>query len=154
MKKSTILWLILSLFVTAGLQAAVIDESLQNELDNLSNGENIQALVTFEYQADIASLDKQLKLERATLADRNRRVILALQEAATETQPAVVSFLENLKSQGLVKNYRMFWIANIFQVEATRAGIEAIAARQDLGISFVLPARLIRDMKAACTPAQ
>lgn len=29
-----------------------------------------------------------------------------------------------------------------------------IAARQDLGISFVLPARLIRDMKAACTPAQ
>jgi hypothetical protein len=29
-----------------------------------------------------------------------------------------------------------------------------VAARQDLGISFVLPARLIRDMKAACTPAQ
>jgi len=149
MKKSTILWLILSLFVTAGLQAAVIDESLQNELDELSNGEYIQALVTFEYQADIASLDKQLKLERATLADRNRRVILALQEAATETQPAVVSFLENLKSQGLVKNYRMFWIANLFLVEATKAGIEAISTRQDLeALYYNYPVENIEPVKS------
>jgi bacillopeptidase F len=149
MRKSTILWLILSLFLATGLKAAVIDESLQNELDNLSTSEYIQALVTFEYQADIASLDRQLKLERATLAERNRRVILALQEAATETQPGVVSFLENLKSQGLVKEYRMFWIANLFLVEATRGGIEAIATRQDLEALYSnFPVETIEPVKA------
>ncbi|UCC79635.1 MAG: S8 family serine peptidase [Candidatus Zixiibacteriota bacterium] len=132
MRDSTILWLILSLFAVTGLNAAIIDESLQNELNQLPASNYVRALVTFEHQADIASLNQQLKLERATLAERNRRVILALQEAATETQPEVVSFLEGLKSQGLVKDYRMFWIANLFQVEATRAGIEAIASRQDL----------------------
>jgi subtilisin family serine protease len=88
--------------------------------------------VSFVHQADIPALNQQLKLEHATLAERNRRVILALQEAATETQPEVVWFLEDLKSQGLVKSYHMFWIANLFRVEATRAGIEAIASRQDL----------------------
>ena len=92
MRNSTILWLILSLFAVSNINAAIIDESLQDELNQLSTGGYIEALVTFEYQADIASLNKQLKLERATLAERNRRVILALQEAATETQPAVVSF--------------------------------------------------------------
>ncbi len=149
MRNSTILWLILSLFTITGLNAAVIDESLQNELNQLAAGDYIEALVTFEHQADIASLNKQLKLERATLAERNRRVILALQEAATETQPAVVSFLENLKSQGLVKDYRMFWIANLFTVEATRGGIEAIASRQDLEALYSnFPIETIAPVKA------
>jgi len=123
MRKSTVLWLVLSVFFAASLNAAVIDESLQSELNQLSAGENVRALVYFEHQADIVSLDKQLKLNRATLVDRNRAVILALQEAATLTQPEVISFLENLKSQGMVKEYHMFWIANMFSVEATTAGI-------------------------------
>ncbi|UCE65431.1 MAG: S8 family serine peptidase, partial [Candidatus Zixiibacteriota bacterium] len=149
MRNSTILWLILSLFAITGINAAVIDESLQNELSQLTAGDYIEALVTFEYQADIASLNKQLKLERASLAERNRRVIFALQEAATETQPAVVSFLEDLKSQGLVKDYRMFWIANLFTVEATRAGIEAIASRQDLEALYSnFPIETIEPVKA------
>ncbi|UCE65426.1 MAG: hypothetical protein JSU85_11220, partial [Candidatus Zixiibacteriota bacterium] len=100
MRNSAFLWLILSLFAITNLNAAVIDESLQNELNQLTTGDYIEALVTFEYQADIASINKQLILERASLAERNSRLILALQEAATETQPAVVSFLEYLKSQG------------------------------------------------------
>ncbi|UCE66820.1 MAG: S8 family serine peptidase, partial [Candidatus Zixiibacteriota bacterium] len=149
MRNSAILWLILSLFAITNLNAAIIDESLQNELNQLTAGDYIEALVTFEYQADIASLNKQLKLERASLAERNRRVILALQEAATETQPAVVSFLEDLKSQGLVKSYHMFWIANLFTVEATRAGIEAIAFRQDLEALYSnFPIETIEPVKA------
>ncbi len=136
MRKSTVLWLVLSVFFAASLNAAVIDESLQSELNQLSAGENVRALVYFEHQADIVSLDKQLKLNRATLVDRNRAVILALQEAATLTQPEVISFLENLKSQGMVKEYHMFWIANMFSVEATTAGIMGIAARQDLATLY------------------
>jgi bacillopeptidase F len=132
MRNSKILWLILSLFAASNMHAATIDESLQDELDQLVTGEYASALVTFVHQADIPSLNQQLKLEHATLAERNRRVIMALQEAATETQPAVVSFLEDLKAHGLVKSYHMFWISNLFRVEATGAGIEAIASRQDL----------------------
>ncbi len=136
MKKTTILWLTLIFFAAIGVNAAVIDESLQMQLDQLSAEGTVDALVYFNYQADIASLNVQLKAEHATLAERNRRVILTLQEAATLTQPVVVDFLENLKSQGLIVSYRMFWIANVFNVEASRAGIEAIAARQDLEILY------------------
>ena len=63
MRNSTILWLILSLFAATSLNAAIIDESLQDEMYQLSAGDYVEALVTFEYQADIASLNQQLKLE-------------------------------------------------------------------------------------------
>jgi subtilisin family serine protease len=137
MRKNAI-WLLTLLVFVFGVtvNAAVIDESLQYQLDRLTTGETVEALVFFEHQADMNALDEQLKREKATLGERNRRSILALQEAATLTQPVVIDFLESLKAQGSVKYYRPFWIANMIRVEADRVGIEALAARQDLSILY------------------
>ena len=132
MKRSLVLWLILSFAFAIGLRAAEIDESLQMMFRELPDGEAAQALVYLTEQADLPGLDRQLKAGPATLAERNHRVILALQEVASRTQPDVAAFLDDLKVQGLVKNYTMYWIANLFRVEANRAGIEAIAARPDI----------------------
>jgi len=126
-----ILWLALFLLAAvASADAAVISRSLQAQLDGMATGERIEALANFNTQADLMTLDRQLKQERATLAERNRRVIEALQETATRTQPEMVAYLDNLKSQGLINDYKMFWILNMFWVDASKAGIEALASHR------------------------
>ncbi len=125
------------IMVSAVVNAAEIDANLANELDNLSAGETVSGLVYFKYQADIPTLSQQLKAEHATLAERNRRVILALQDAASQTQPEMASVLESLKSQGKIKSYKLLWITNSFIVEANKAGYEALAAREDLDAIYL-----------------
>lgn len=150
MSKVKVLWLVLIILCLTGasVNAAVIHESLQAKLDRLNAGETVEAIAFFIHQADIASLNQQLKNEGATLAERNRRVIIELQDAATETQPVMIAYLEKLKSRDIVKNYRMFWIANIFHVEASREGIEALAAHRDLDILDAnIPIELIEPVK-------
>jgi hypothetical protein len=125
--------IIVALFIfSAPSFAAEMDYSLQAKLNESTSVDTIQALAYFNNQADIAALDQELRLEHATLAERNHRVILALQQAATEDQPEMASYLENLKSSGRIKDYRMFWIANMFWVEGSKAGLEAISTRQEL----------------------
>jgi hypothetical protein len=95
---------LIALFLTsASVNAATIHESLQVKLDQLNAGETVEAIAFFNHQADIASLNRQLKEKRATLAERNRRVIIELQEAATQTQPVMVAYLEKLKARDIVK---------------------------------------------------
>jgi bacillopeptidase F len=145
-----VLWptLIIPFLISISVNGAVIHESLQTQLDRLTDDQTVEAIAFFNYQADIASLNQQLKEKRATLAERNRRVIAELQEAATLTQPAMIAYLEGLMAQGIVINYRMFWIANIFHVEASREGIEALAARQDLDILYAnIPIELIEPVE-------
>ncbi len=137
------------LFLTGvSVNAATIHESLQVKLDQLNAGETVEAIAFFNHQADIVSLNQQLKQKRATLAERNRRVIIELQEAATQTQPVMAAYLEKLKARDIVKNYRMFWIANIFYVEASREGIEALATHRDLDILYAnIPIELIEPVE-------
>jgi hypothetical protein len=132
MKKILLMLMILGSFYIGHINAAQVDVALQQTFSELAPGQTALALVYLTAQADIPALSQQLKAEHATLAERNRRVILALQDVASRTQPEVTSFLEDLKARGLVKNYKLFWIANMFQVEASEEGINVIAARQDV----------------------
>lgn len=139
--------LIVLFLMSVSVNAATIHESLQAELDQLNAGETVEAIAFFNHQADIAFLNQQLKQERATLADRNRRVIIELQEVATQTQPIMAVYLEELKAREIVKNYRMFWIANMFHVEASREGIEALATHPDLDVLYAnIPIELIEPV--------
>jgi subtilisin family serine protease len=124
--------IVLILVMAVGASGAEMDISLQTKIDESHGSDTIQALAYFKNQADITGLDRELKIEHATLAERNKRVILALQAAATESQPDLASFLESLKTEGKIIDYKMFWIANMFWVEGTGEGLEAISARQEL----------------------
>ena len=97
MKSTKVMFMIfLLLLITSSANSAVIHDALQDRIDQLSAGETVKAIAIFEYQPDMFGLNKQLKAEKATLADRNRRSIEMLQEAATLTQPSVVNYLESL----------------------------------------------------------
>jgi subtilisin family serine protease len=116
-----------------------ITPPLAEKMQNLSTGGTIKTLVMFQHQADIPSLNQQLKREHATLAERNRRVLEALRDAANADQPQMVSYFEQLKKRGVVKDYRMLWIANMVIVEASSEGIQALAERPefaDLYLSY------------------
>jgi len=148
MRRGTILWLVLTLLLSVAVNAATISNSLQNQLNNLAADESIQAFASFRIQADLISLDQQLKMEHATLADRNRRVLEALQSVATQTQPEMSAYLDDLKAQGLIKDYRMYWISNIFWVETSRAGIEALASHPALAeLTYNFPIENIEPVK-------
>ncbi len=135
MRSGFILWAALLLLAAGAVaQSAEISGALQSRMDQLTAGESIEALASFNHQADIYSLNIELKARKATLAERNQAVIQALQEAATLTRPEMIDYLESLKSQGLVNDYLMFWVTNLFWVDATAAGIEALAAHPLLGM--------------------
>ncbi|RKX18916.1 MAG: hypothetical protein DRP26_04365 [Candidatus Zixiibacteriota bacterium] len=148
MQRIKVLCLLIVLFLASAVWSGQISTTLAEYMHDLATGENIKAIVMFKHQADIETLNEQLKQERATLGERNRRVLEALHEAASFTQPAMVSYLEELKSQGLIENYRMFWITNMFTVTATKAGIEALANRPELDYLYLdYPIELIEPVK-------
>jgi bacillopeptidase F len=128
------LWLFfaLPLFLIRGLMAADIDGNLDAILGELPAGDAVQVIGYLSAQADIEGLDLQLKSEGATLAERNRRVILALQETATATQPQMATFLDDLHSGGLVEEYRMYWVANLFWAKVKEGAIEQLRSRDDI----------------------
>jgi subtilisin family serine protease len=123
---------ILALILSNSIGAAQIDVSLQETMSKMQPGESVKALVYLSEQADIAALDQTIRNEHASLGERNHRVIAALQDIASRTQPEIAAYLDNLKARGQIKSYRLYWIANMFKVETSRAGIAAIAARQDI----------------------
>jgi subtilisin family serine protease len=150
MRKASVSILVVTVFLLAGLSVngAVIHESLQMRLDEMGSGETVDAIVFFKHQADIQSLNKQLKMERATLTERHYQVVTALQEAATLTQPSATAFLEQIKTQGLVTDYSFYWIVNAFHVTAYPEGIRALAERQELDILYLdFPVELIEPVK-------
>ena len=147
MTKIKVICFLFMIFTASIIKSGQITPALDDYMQGLTSGEKVQALVMFNHQADIQTLNQQLKLDKVTLAERNRRVIEALQEAANLVQPAMVSYLDELKSQGLVENYTMMWITNMFAVTATRAGIEALAERTEIADMYLdYPIELVKPV--------
>jgi hypothetical protein len=133
MTKVKLLCLLLVLLMVPAAWSGQITAPLAEKMQDLATNGSIKAIAMFDHQADITALDRQLKLEHATLGERNRRVLEALRQAATETQPQIAPLLAQLKASGQIKEYQMMWIANMVIFEATSEGIQALAARADLG---------------------
>lgn len=127
MIKSIVMSLLLVLLVFSTVWSGQISPFLADHLQEMTVSNEVDVVIMLSDQADIASLNSQLKQEKATLEERNKRVIEALQEKASLTQPLVLSYLDDLQSQGLINRYKAVWISNMFIVTANKAGIEAIA---------------------------
>jgi hypothetical protein len=128
MYRSMTLCLLLALLIVPAAWSGQLAPDLSEYLDGVAANDETEVLVMMKDQADIPSLNQELKHEKATLADRNRRVIEALQEVATRTQPPVAAYLNRLESNGLISGYKSLWLTNVFIVTATPEGIKAIAS--------------------------
>jgi bacillopeptidase F len=114
--------------------AGEIEKNFREYLKSLSSDEFVSAIVIMADQADIKTLNANLKMEKATMKVRHQRVLSALQAAASGSQGNIVSYLETKRREGSVKGYTRFWIMNLIVVQATRKELEKIASRPDVEV--------------------
>ncbi len=96
------------------------------------NKEIVSVLVYLKDQADLNSITDQMDEQRASLQLRHETVVSELQNIASETQTDLVEYLNELKSQYLVKDFKCFWIGNIIRVDTYQHVVDQIAKRDEV----------------------
>jgi bacillopeptidase F len=112
--------------------AGSFTEGLERYVAGRPDTEHIKVLVTLQEQADIATLDAELRERKASLAERHEAVISTLQNTARRTQPALVRELNTLRAAGKVNGYTPYWITNAVVVNAPISVLRTLAARPDV----------------------
>lgn len=114
-----------------------LDPILQDVLEAARADETISVLVYLTEQTDIDGLSAALDAPQFRRRDRHAAVTMALRETADRTQPDLVQHLEALQAKGAIADFQPFWITNAIRVDGPRAGIEAIASRDDVHHVFL-----------------
>jgi subtilisin family serine protease len=117
--------------------AAEIRSDFEEYLETLPGEARVPVIIYLEEQADIASLDLELKREKATRQVRHDRIVRSLKEVASRTQPELVKYLKEAERAGHVTGFTPYWIANIIVVEATKTEINRLLSRNE--IDFIEP---------------
>ena len=97
-----------------------------------NNEEVISVLVYLKDQVDLNAISGQMDEQQATLQERHETIVVNLQNTAYETQPQIVEYLNELKSQKIVKEFKPFWISNIIRVDTYQSVVDQIAERDDV----------------------
>ncbi|MCP4583191.1 MAG: S8 family serine peptidase [candidate division Zixibacteria bacterium] len=138
----------LVIFLPIACLGGSISSQLQDQIENSKPGQMHKVILSLTEQADIYILDQQLKNQKATLAERNYQVIIALQDIATRTQPPVLAKIDNFTTNNQVKNVRSFWLANLIAIEATESAINALTQINAVAkISLDYPIELIEPIE-------
>lgn len=112
--------------------AGEIDYGLEQIMNSLEDDQQISILVYLEDQVNLKSLSNELRDQSATLAYRHETVVRALQQKATLSQPALISYLDDMKMSGGIDDYQAYWVANVIRVNASKNAIDDIASRSDV----------------------
>jgi subtilisin family serine protease len=106
-------------------------------------GGTLRVLVDLDDQVDLERLGRALARRKLTKRERRAAVIAALGTEASRSQERLRPVLERLKREGLVRSWRGFTIVNRLLVEATPAGVEALARLR--GVAAIVPETEIRE---------
>ncbi|MBD3237606.1 MAG: S8 family serine peptidase [Candidatus Eisenbacteria bacterium] len=129
---------------------AEIADGFEQHLQSLDDDALVSVICTMQEQAPIAELNETLKQERARLSVRHERVVRALQEVVV-TQDDLLAFLADEQATGQVVGYTGYWISNLVVVQATKALIYEIAARDD--VAYIEPNFSIELIEPIVDPA-
>jgi subtilisin family serine protease len=100
-------------------------------------------LVDLDAQVDLDRLGRALARRNLTKGERRTAVLAALEAVAAKSQERLRPVLEKLEREGLVRSWRGFTIVNRLLVEATPAGVEALARRRE--VAAIVPETEIRE---------
>ena len=114
---------LIPLFFVSILQGARITPDLQNALQTAGKDELIRVNLVMEKQFNALEFIKQYPHIYRNKKVRRNFVKEVLKEFAKETQRPVIEKLKELEKQGLVRNIRAFWIANVINFEGTKDAI-------------------------------
>lgn len=102
-------------------------------------------IVSLEEQADIESIDAELKQRKVSRKVRHEIIIRALQDAALRSQADFETELEKALQAGGVRSYESLWLINAFRVEAAKEFIEELARRDD--VKDIVPDFVIEELE-------
>jgi len=102
-----------------------------------NNEDVVSVLVYLNDQTDLEKITADMDEQRASLQLRHETVVTALQKTASETQTEIIEYLDELKSQDLVFDYRCYWIGNIIVVDTYQYIADEIAKHDE--VLYVYP---------------
>jgi subtilisin family serine protease len=103
---------------------------LRQALAGKPAGEALRVLVDLDLQVDLPRLGRALA--HRSKAERRARVVAALETVARKSQEQLAPFLADARRRGLVRSWRGFSVVNRLLVEATPAGVLALAQRPEV----------------------
>ncbi len=123
---------LIGLAFAAAASAGQFTPGLERYLADHPAESSVTVLLAMAQQADIATLDQQLRDNQAELWDRHEQVITLLQNTATESQAELLSELEQLKAAGKVEAFYSHWLVNGIVVHGDVATLRMLASRADV----------------------
>jgi len=109
-----------------------ISPALRAALANLEVSERVRVLVTLASQLDLNRVGVALAERELTRKERRELVVAALGKVASSEQGELSRFLAQLRSRGVIGEYRAFTIVNRMMVEGTPGAVRAIATRSEV----------------------
>ncbi len=128
------MWCISSIYA----QHAFLDQGLLEHLDTAEENELIPIMLVLEDKIDITALKVEFSINRIPVNKRGQIVMQRLKTKANETQPQIVSIIEN--SELPFHNLQRFWISNTIALEAVPALINLLANNEAIGQIDLNPA--------------
>jgi subtilisin family serine protease len=133
MKKLPLIALALLTFAGAA-SAGTLTPGLSAQMEGMDGSDEIKVLVVLKDQADIASLDWNLRALRAPFGQRHREVVQSLRSVAERSQAPLLQSLEAMRDASTVRGYTPHWLLNAVVVATTVDGVRQLAAREDVDV--------------------
>ena len=133
----------------AGYAQAVIDPLLSEEMARRSDDEQLKVVVIMKSKYDRAQLNRRVDYF-VTRAERREFVVNELKEFAAASQYDLRHSLSEMERNGMVSSPTVLWMANALYFDATKAAIQDLARRNDIGlIGYAIERNWIPDGEEA-----
>lgn len=141
-------------FAAVFANAQIIDALLLAELDNHSDDEKVEVVVTMKARYDRDVMNRKAAI-CATRSARRDFVVKELRTFAEASQHDIMAALDEMEQLGMVANVESLWTANALFLSANRQAVFELAKRADIEcISFnkqynCIPEEIITDAPRA-----
>jgi len=136
MKKLLLVSLISAAFaINISAQHAFLGQGVIERLSDAGDNEMIPVMLMLEDKVDVYALNSDFKTQKTLVTERPKILMRKLKEKAADTQPAILSFLED--SDEPYSDVNQMWIANIIALKTTSALINDLANREDVAYIYL-----------------
>jgi len=129
MKKSVLFMLLVLTFTFLSAANGIISADLQNQLNTISDSEQIRVNIIMKDSYDTANLQNSTRNLRK--AEKREFVVNELKSFSNNSQSSLLDFL-NSERAGVVTSINPLWLVNVVTIEADKATINTLAKRADI----------------------
>ncbi|RKX20306.1 MAG: hypothetical protein DRP26_01935 [Candidatus Zixiibacteriota bacterium] len=117
--------------------AGSIDGRLYERLSEMDDHDKVECVIMMVEQFDVSAFKQMMTMANSTRQERHQYVITSLQKIATETQPDLLAYLAQARQDGMVGEYKGFWITNAVIGQLSKDVIYEVARRSDVDVVYI-----------------